>query len=263
MSTQCKDYTIITELPNTKIPIEQLQRFYQRYKFAQGFCAGKRVLEVACGGGQGLQLLKNNSSFVVGGDLTAPNVKQAHAANRSCSCVETLVFDSQKLPLKKASFDVIIVFEAIYYFDDLEAFMSECKRVLSPGGVLIVSSANREWDDFNPSPFSVQYYSAQELHQLFSRHKLPTQVFTSFLISENKGIKDTIVSTIKKTAMRLNLMPKSMKYKALFKKLFIGSLVDFPPVITEGTTPYIVPEEIDPDKYYTQFKVMYTVSTFN
>ena len=44
----------LTETPGGQGSPEQLQRMFTRYRFAAGFCAGKDVVEIACGAGQGL-----------------------------------------------------------------------------------------------------------------------------------------------------------------------------------------------------------------
>jgi len=63
------DYTSVTEIAGSKVSNEQLLRMAHRYHFAAGFCAGKDVLEVACGAGVGLGYLAKFAKRVVGGDI--------------------------------------------------------------------------------------------------------------------------------------------------------------------------------------------------
>ena len=51
------DYGAVTEQVGDLISREALSMVYSRYRFAAQFCAGKRVLEVACGPGVGLGYL--------------------------------------------------------------------------------------------------------------------------------------------------------------------------------------------------------------
>src|SRR5688500_1556016 len=52
----------------------QIERLVQRYHWAASYCAGRRVLEVACGTGQGLGLLGTVASQVCGCDLSMENL---------------------------------------------------------------------------------------------------------------------------------------------------------------------------------------------
>ena len=152
------DYTHLTEIAGSKITGEQLQRMYNRYAFAAELSTGKDVLEVACGVGQGLGLLGCSAKSVVAGDYTLRLVELAkeHYGDR----FEIWQFDAQNMPFGDSSFDVVILYEAIYYLPDPEKFLSECKRVLRPGGEIIVCTANKDWSGFARSPASYHYFSA-------------------------------------------------------------------------------------------------------
>mgnify|MGYP000417441517 CR=1 FL=1 len=71
------DYNTITELPGTQVTELQIRRSYQRYTFASNLIKGGYVLEVGCGGGQGLSLLNKNAEKVIGCDIDKNNLKIA------------------------------------------------------------------------------------------------------------------------------------------------------------------------------------------
>src|SRR3954470_7406348 len=48
------DYSTVTEVAGDRASSAQLERIFGRYYFASDFCAGKDVLEIACGTGQGI-----------------------------------------------------------------------------------------------------------------------------------------------------------------------------------------------------------------
>ena len=108
------DYTGVTEVPGSRVTREQLARMYNRYFFAFQFCEGKDVLEVACGAGQGLGLLARRARKLVGGDYTENLIDVAwkHYGGR----IPLVRFDAHTLPFREESFDVVIFYEAIYYF---------------------------------------------------------------------------------------------------------------------------------------------------
>src|SRR5207244_12021249 len=65
--------------------------------------------------------------------------------------------DAQRLPFASSCFDVVVLHEAIYYLDSPNRFVSEARRVLRPGGCLVISTVNCDWRDFNLSPFRPSY----------------------------------------------------------------------------------------------------------
>lgn len=52
-------------------------------------------------------------------------------------------------------------------------------------------------------------------------------------------IQDKLISLIKRMAVSLHLMPKTMKGKELFKRLFLGKLTPLPSEIDDGMAEYI------------------------
>ena len=253
------DYTTVTETPGVKASKEQIKRLYQRYRFALEFCHGKEVLEVACGSGQGLGYLANKAKKVVGGDIDENNLQFARDYYRDRNAIELRILDAQSLPFEDKSFDVIILYEAIYYLKDPQNFIVEAARVLRSGGILIVCTANKDWSDFNPSPYSHRYFSVHELSNLLIAGGFERNEFYGGFKVEARGVKDNIISFIKQTAVRLHLMPKTMKGKETFKRLFFGKLYPLPAEITEGMEEYIKPESIPFDTSNNSYKVIYAL----
>ena len=251
-----EDYTTITETPGTGAPQEQLARQYSRYRYAATFCAHKDVLEVACGAGQGLGYLKKHAKCVVGGDYTADLLSRArsHYADN----IPLLRFDAHRLPFQDHSFDVIIFYEAIYYLSHPEQFAAECARVLRPGGTLLICSANKEWVDFNPSPYSTGYLSARELIELLQQHHFQAELQGGFPTQKEAG-RDTLVSLLKRLAVALHLVPKTMKGKEFLKRIFFGKLAPLPLEVVDGMVAYTPPEPLPIDIISPQHKVLYAI----
>ncbi len=255
-----KDYSIITELPNTKIPIEQLERFYQRYKFAQKFSHNKRILEIGCGGGQGLDLLAQDAISVKGIDIERSNLDVAQSEYKNHRKVSVEYNDANQLHLLKNSFDLIILFEVIYYLRDAQDVIRVCKNILSDKGVIIIASANKEWKDFNPSPFANVYYTVYELNKMLKKLDFKNvDMFRSCKIDDKPSITSTAISRLKRLAVKWNLIPGSMKHKKILKWLFFGKLLFLPPRLYDNMCNYIEPEKIDPENYNSQFKTIYAV----
>ena len=161
----CRDFTTVTETASDRVTRTALRAMWTRYEFASELAAGGRVLEVACGIGQGLGLLASRARLVVGGDCTAGMV--ADAKRHYGSRIPLLCLDAHRLPFGARSFDLVLLYEAIYYLHDPARFLDECRRVLAPGGRVVICSVNPEWAEFNPSPHSYTYYGVVELVELF------------------------------------------------------------------------------------------------
>src|SRR5438132_1334870 len=101
-----------------------------RYVWAKGYCDGKDVLEVACGAGPGLRLLARVARSVTAGDYSREVLKQTDAAHGRVARLQR--FDAQFLPFAAGSFDVLLLFEALYYVPAPDRFFAEAKRVLRP-----------------------------------------------------------------------------------------------------------------------------------
>ena len=230
-----------------------------RYVLARDHGTGKDVLEVACGSGIGLGVLARRARRVVGGDFTISLLKTAR--RQYGSRIPLVRLDAQALPFGPSSFDVVLLYEAIYYLRCAERFLAEAQRVLRPEGVLIVCTVNREWVDFNPSPFSTRYYSASELSSLFEVSGFRCTILGAFPVGRARGI-DALVSLIKRTAVALRLIPRTMKGKQILKRLFLGRLTPLPSELQDS--PGISPEPLTAileGQRADRFRVIYVVGS--
>ncbi len=130
-----------------------LQEHLARYRFAQERARG-RILDVACGAGYGTALVG-----AVGADLSLEALR--YAARRYPA--PYVAADALRLPFG-SGFDTVVSFETIEHVEDPARFVAECARVLRPGGLLVVSTPNRElW-----SPRSSKPLQRHHVHE-FSR----------------------------------------------------------------------------------------------
>src|SRR5437660_354446 len=99
------DFSEVTERSGAPATHGQIADTFHRYTWANRFCGGRSVLEVACGTGQGLGLLARTASRVVGCDVEPRSVEAARATygNR----VALHVARAEQLAARDASFDVV------------------------------------------------------------------------------------------------------------------------------------------------------------
>jgi len=253
------DYSTVTELPGLRTHSRQLSALYTRYHFARQYCREKDVLEVGCGAGIALGYLALVARRVVGGDIEPQCRRIARHTYSEDPRIEVCALDAHRLPFAAGSFDTLLLFEAIYYLSDPQRFLAEARRVLRPGGALLLVTVNREWCGFNPSPFSVRYFSAGELAAAMRRAGFETQIRLAFP-DHPDSIKRKIVGAIRRTAVALRLIPKTMRGKELLKRLFYGRLGLVPRQLTDGAAPLEPLHDPPPgDGPIANFEVIYAV----
>lgn len=244
----------VTELAGQKISAEQLERTCNRYYWARTFVENGDVLEAGCGAGQGLGYLAKHARSVVAGDISAEVM--ARAQETYSNEIDLRVFDATSIPWPDQSFDSLLLFEAIYYLPDVDAFFEEARRVLRPGGYLLIATANKDLYDFNPSPFSVRYYGVKELGELCDRHGFKSK-FWGFVDLSQVSLRQRILRPLKSIASRLGLIPKTMGGKELFKKIFFGTMVDMPASILDTPVDYVEPTTVPGGRPDNRHKVIY------
>lgn len=248
------DYQSVTELAGEPISGEQLMRMHHRYAWAASHCDGKDVVEIACGSGPGLGMLAAKARSIVAGDISAPILERArrHYGSR----IQLLELDAEALPFDDASKDVILIFEALYYVRDAGRFVEECRRVLRPGGLVLIATANPDLDDFNPSPYSVRYFGVPALVELFGARGFDTS-FAGFLALNAVSLRQRVLRPVKRLVVQFNLMPKTMSGKRLLKRLVFGQEIPMPAELRGDEGLYTPAAAIDGNRADGRHKVIY------
>ncbi|MFM0354489.1 glycosyltransferase [Paraburkholderia nemoris] len=113
-----------------------------RYLCAAELSAQKDVLDIASGEGYGSSILARLARSVIGVDISEEAVRHAQQKYRDQN-LEYRAGSAAQIPLADASVDLVVSFETIEHHDQHEAMMSEIKRVLRPGGLLVMSSPDK------------------------------------------------------------------------------------------------------------------------
>lgn len=101
-------------------------------------CAGAVVLEAGCGEGYGAELLAEVAAAVVALDYDPATA--AHVARRYPR-VRVARANLVALPVRQV--DAVVSLQVIEHLWEQERFLRECRRVLRPGGVVMISTPNR------------------------------------------------------------------------------------------------------------------------
>lgn len=258
MGKEAADYTLITETPGLKATVEQAGRLYHRYCFSRQFVNDNDVLEIACGSGIGLGYLSERASRVAGVDIEEKNVAKARVYYRGRQKIEARVMDAHEILYPDESFDLALLHEALYYLKDPGRFVAESSRVLRPEGRLVISTVNRDWKDFHPSPFAHRYFSVPELDDLLKPHFREVTLYGAFP-ARTKGIGSAI-AFVKRAAVKFNLIPGSLRTRAYLKRIFIGRLKPLPQEVCEEMAPYTPPSRIGSGSPDREYKIIYAVA---
>jgi 2-polyprenyl-3-methyl-5-hydroxy-6-metoxy-1,4-benzoquinol methylase len=142
-----------------------------RYHLAATRVRGATVLDVGCGAGIGCEILADaGARLVVGADLrlcrAAPRVRQDEVAFLTAS--ETA------LPFRDGAFEVVTSFETLQHVDEDRRLVAELRRVLAPGGSLLLSTPNAlhsrpAIDGHAADRFHTYEYEPDELRALLSQ----------------------------------------------------------------------------------------------
>ena len=128
-----------------------------------GPLAGRTVLEVGAGAGQGSRWVTAQGASVVATDLSAGMIRQGlslDAARRAASAVPFAQCDALALPFGEATFDLVFTaYGAVPFVADTARLMREVARVLRPGGRFVFSTTHPvRWafpDDPGPGGLTV------------------------------------------------------------------------------------------------------------
>lgn len=244
----------VVEVGGAEVAPEQMMRTHHRYYWAEAYCRSKDVLEVGCGSGIGLPFLSEIAHGLEAGDYSSDVL--AVCRLRYGNIVPLKQFSAEDMPYDDASFDVVILFEVIYYIADVGKFIAECRRVLRPHGVVLIATANNKLWDFTPSAYSTRYLNVTDFRREFGAAGFDVECF-GFVSVKQVPVRQKILRPVKALASKLNLIPKSMGGKEWLKKLFFGALVPMPDAVRSGFMPYEPPTPLSLDKDDSEYKTIY------
>jgi SAM-dependent methyltransferase len=133
-----------------------------RYHWASRYVADKRVLDVGCGTAYGCALLAHSGArSVTGVDIALSALeygKQSGFGDLVCANILGLPFGS-------STFEVITCFEVIEHIVEQAALLQEMTRLLTSGGVMVLSTPNRNRTS-GKNPYHLKELNLSELMSL-------------------------------------------------------------------------------------------------
>lgn len=145
-----------------------------RYGLTISFIKNCTVLDLACGSGYGSNLMAQYAKEVIGVDIDESTVLEARKRYKSPN-LQFKTGSAEKTNLNSRYFDVVVSFETIEHHDKHEEMLVEIKRILKPGGILIISSPDKYYYS-DVRGFKNQYHVKElyenEFKSLLKKHFL-------------------------------------------------------------------------------------------
>jgi len=189
-----------------------------------GDVAGRRILDAGCGSGPLFAALRDRGAVVTGFDKSAGMLELAR--RRLGDGADLRVADlGRPLPFPDGTFDDVIASLVLHYLEDWGPALAELRRVLKPGGRLIVSvdhpfainlmhrEAGRQADYFETCNWTVKWtFSGQSALMSFWHRPLHamTDAFTA------AGFRIVVISEPEPAPAARELFPDELAAKPRF-----------------------------------------------
>lgn len=132
----------------------------------------QRILDIGCGDGVLLSFIKNAKLYGVDLDQTSLDFAATKVNAKFIQAPAT------KLPFKNNCFDVVLAAEIIEHLTQPKKLIQEVKRVLKPGGYLIITTPVKQSGKLTDQ-LHVQEFSATELTKLLQTYFQSVTIFQS------------------------------------------------------------------------------------
>jgi 2-polyprenyl-6-hydroxyphenyl methylase / 3-demethylubiquinone-9 3-methyltransferase len=132
-------------------PLHQINPLRRDWIDRHARLAGKRVLDIGCGGGILSDSMARQGASVLGIDLAAKPLKvaQLHALEAGTENVEYREIAAEVLATEApASFDIVTCMEMLEHVPDPSSIVRACSALVKPGGWVFFSTINRNAKSF-------------------------------------------------------------------------------------------------------------------
>lgn len=122
----------------------QIAAEFGRDRAAPNPFSGLRLLDIGCGGGLVAEPMARLGAEVVGADAAAGNIPVAriHAEQQGLA-IDYRQGTAEALAASGERFDIVLALEIVEHVADPQGFMTTCRDLLRPGGLIIASTLNR------------------------------------------------------------------------------------------------------------------------
>jgi len=172
------------------------KRFLKIHKI---FPKGTKVLDLGCAAGEFIFELQKRGCEVWGADFDKEDIriaKEYFGLKNVFALSFKDFFKMQNLP----KFDIVCLFAVIGYIDDPLEFMGQVKKILKPGGIIVINAPSRErmLADLNHWDFPPHYFTRwnkESFSNLFEKHNFKISFIT--YTEEFKTLQEAVIGRFK------------------------------------------------------------------
>jgi len=119
--------------------------------------AGLRILDIGCGAGLLCEPLSRLGAQVIGVDPSPSNIAAAKLhADRGHLSIDYRCTTIEQMDVRER-FDIVLAMEVVEHVVDVGVFIKRCAAMLKPGGMMVVSTLNRNWKSFALAIVGAEY----------------------------------------------------------------------------------------------------------
>ena len=192
--------------PNSEYkPLHDINPLRLDYIDDRAVLAGKRVVDVGCGGGILSESMAARGAQVVGVDMsgTALSVAKLHLLESGVSVDYRQMTAEQLAEEEPASFDRVTCMELLEHVPDPVSLIAACAKLAKPGGKLFFSTLNR-----NPKSYMLAILGAEYLLNMLPKG---THDFAKFIRPAELAhwLREAGLNLKELTGMRYNPITRS------------------------------------------------------
>jgi 2-polyprenyl-6-hydroxyphenyl methylase / 3-demethylubiquinone-9 3-methyltransferase len=132
-------------------------RKFERNVKSLNCLAGLRLLDIGCGAGLLCEPLSRLGAQVIGIDPSPPNIAAARLhADRGHLSIDYRCTTVEQMDVRER-FDIVLAMEVVEHVTDVGVFLKRCAAMLKPGGMMVVSTLNRNWKSFALAIVGAEY----------------------------------------------------------------------------------------------------------
>src|SRR5947199_1276946 len=110
--------------------------------------AGLRILDIGCGAGLLCEPFTRLGAQVIGVDPSSTNIAAARLhADKSQLSIDYRCTTVEQMDARER-FDIVLAMEVVEHVSDVGLFIGRCAAMLEPGGMMVISTLNRNWKSF-------------------------------------------------------------------------------------------------------------------
>ncbi|HEX9589482.1 MAG TPA: bifunctional 2-polyprenyl-6-hydroxyphenol methylase/3-demethylubiquinol 3-O-methyltransferase UbiG [Bradyrhizobium sp.] len=132
-------------------------RKFERNVKSLNCLSGLRILDIGCGAGLLCEPFTRLGAQVIGVDPSATNIAAAKLhADKAQLSIDYRCTTVEQMDVRER-FDIVLAMEVIEHVTDVGVFLNRCAAMLKPGGLMVISTLNRNWKSFALAIVGAEY----------------------------------------------------------------------------------------------------------